>query len=290
MDKKMLTPAEVCQETVNIGVKKGAKSHFIQTCISGILAGAFIAMGGFAASVSSHSIANYGLSKLVAGAVFPVGLILVLICGAELFTGNNLLIVAFTERKITASQFLKNLIIVYFSNLLGAIIIAFMIFKAGLLSGNENLLGAYALKVAATKGSLSFSSALFSGILCNFLVCLAVWGSYAAKDIAGKVLITWFPIMAFIISGFEHSVANMYYFSIGMLAKTNSDIISVSKLTQEKLSHVNISSAISNLIPVTIGNLIGGIFFVGLAYWVIYNYAPGLLKSGKKDLSLNESK
>ncbi|MEG0371655.1 MAG: formate/nitrite transporter family protein, partial [Clostridium sp.] len=258
MDKTMFTAPEICEESIKIGIRKGAKTKFLQTLILSILAGAFISFGAFVSSVGAHGITDYGISKFVAGALFPVGLVLVVVCGAELFTGNTLLIQAYMEKKITIYQFVKNLVIVYIGNLIGAVMIAVLIYLSGLLLSNDAKLGAYVIKVAQYKGHLSFMNAFASGILCNFLVCLAVWGSYAAKDVAGKILIIWATIMTFITSGFEHSIANMYYFAIGILAKLDSRILSASTLSQDKIDSVNITNAIGNIVPVTIGNIIGG--------------------------------
>lgn len=284
MEKRMLTSAEIFEETVYVGVKKG-KSHPLQTAVLGLLAGAFIALGAYGAATASHSIENVGIQKLVAGLVFPVGLMLVLICGAELFTGNTLLVVAFAEKKISFKQLIKNWTIVYFTNMLGALTVAFLIFNTGLLDTNSGLLGGYALKVASFKGGLSFTKALASGILCNFLVCLSVWGTYAAKDIAGKVLMAFFPVMVFVITGFEHSVANMYYFSIALFAKLNPAYAEAGHITAEKLAKIDAFHIINNLIPVTIGNIIGGGVFVGLAYWVVYRYAANLKTDASNTLS-----
>lgn len=274
MEKSMLTTPEICEETIKIGIKKGSKTKPTQTLILAVLAGAFISFGAFVSTVGSHGIADYGIAKFVAGALFPIGLVLVLVCGAELFTGNTLLIQAYMEKKISGYEFIKNLIIVYIGNFIGAFMIALLIYLSGLLLSNDAKLGAYVIKVAQYKGHLSFTNAFASGILCNFLVCLAVWGSYAAKDVAGKILIIWVTIMTFITSGFEHSVANMYYFSIGLLAKLNPAIVAASPLSPEKIESVNIASAIGNIIPVTIGNIIGGVLLVGLAYWVVYVRIP----------------
>lgn len=268
----MLKPYEICDETINTGIKK-ANYTLIQAIILGLLAGGFIAIGGFAAALASHGVENAGIAKLVAGAVFPVGLILVLICGADLFTGNCLMAVALVEKKITFKGMIKNWVVIYFANFVGALIIAFLIFNTGLLSTNDSLLGGYAVKVATNKANLTFVQALSSGILCNFVVGIAVWGSYAAKDIAGKVAIIWFPIMAFIVGGFEHCVANMYYFSIGLMAKVNPTFIEKSHLTADKIDGLNLHNIIfNNMIPATIGNIIGGSVFVGLAYWGIYKF------------------
>ncbi len=272
MEKRMLKPAEICDEIIDVYEHK-ANYPILKSMILGILAGAFIALGGFAAAVSSHSIDNYGLSKLVSGAVFPVGLIMVLIAGADLFTGNILLTVPFTEGKIKLKMLFKNWTIIYLSNFIGALLVSLLLYNAGALDGNSYKIGGYALKVAITKASISPMKALFSGILCNFLVCLAVWLSLAAKDIIGKVFAIWFPIMAFIIGGFEHSVANMYYFSIGFLAKNKVDYANSLHITQEKLDHLNLQDVIfNNMIPVTIGNIIGGGILIGIGFWIAFKY------------------
>jgi formate transporter len=275
MDNRMLTTGEVCEQAIKVGEKKGAKSHVAQTFIAGILGGAFISLGAFAAMMASHSIENIGVSKLVAGSIFPVGLILIIICGGELFTGNALLVVALIEKKISLKQMLRNWGIVYLGNFIGALTIAILVASSGIFDTNLGKFGGYAVKVAANKGSLTFIKALSSGILCNLLVCLAVWGSYAAADVASKILIIWFPIMTFIVSGFEHSVANMYYFSIGIINKGNPAYIETSHAI-DKIGNLDIAHALYNIVPVTIGNIIGGAVFVGLAYWAGYRYIPSL--------------
>lgn len=288
MEKKMLTTAEVCEETINIGVKKGAKTHLGQTLIAGILAGAFIAFGGFGASMASHSIENPGVAKLVAGAIFPVGLMIIIICGGELFTGNTLLILAAVEKRISIIQLLRNWVIVYFGNFIGALIVAFLIFNSGLLTTNAGKLGGYAIKVASYKGGLSFAKAFSSGILCNFIVCLAVWGTYTTKDVTGKILIIWFPIMTFVVSGFEHSVANMYYFSIGILSRLDKSFVEASHVL-DKINYVDVFHAANNLLPVTLGNIVGGSVFVGLAYWAGYRYIPSLHSIEKRAFGRNKA-
>lgn len=270
MDKLSLSPLEVCDEHVKKGMSK-ANNCIISMIISGMLAGAFIALGAFAASVVSHSIENFGLAKLAAGAIFPVGLMFVLICGGELFTGNCLMVITLVEKKITLRQMLKNWIVIYIGNFIGAFIIAYLVYSAGIFESNTGKLGGYAVKVAALKGALPFGKAFASGILCNIVVCLSVWGATVAKDTVGKVFMIWFPIMAFVISGFEHCVANMYYFSAGILSAQNTNFINLSHAAN-KIGYVNIAHAISNLIPVTLGNIVGGSICIGLAYWRIYKY------------------
>lgn len=265
----MLSPKEIGSYVENVGVQK-ANNKFIQTLILGMLAGAFVSIGGFSSAVASHSIENVGVGKLVAGIVFPVGLMFVLICGAELFTGNCLLTVAYAQKKISLKKMVKNWTIVYFANFIGAFVIAFLLYHSGLLGTNEGKLGGYAIKVAAYKCGLNFTQIFTSGILCNFVVSLAVWGSYAAKDVTGKVAIAFFPIMAFVIAGFEHCVANMYYLSLGLFAKTNPAYIELSHQTAEKVANINLAYIVQNLAASTLGNIVGGGVFVGLAYWLIY--------------------
>ncbi|MBU3143059.1 formate/nitrite transporter family protein [Clostridium sp. CF012] len=283
MEKSMLSPKEVCNYVESIGVQK-ANNQFIQTLILGILAGAFIAIGGFSAAMASHSIENLGVARLIAGIVFPVGLMLVIICGGELFTGNCLLTVAYAQKKITLKKMIKNWTIVYFANFFGAFIIVALIYYSGLLNTNGGRLGGYAIKVAAYKCGLTFTEAFTSGILCNFVVSLAVWGSYAAKDIVGKVFISFFPIMAFVIAGFEHSVANMYYLLLGLFAKFNPTYVELSHQTAGKIENINLVNIVQNLIPTTLGNIVGGGIFVGLAYWLIYN------KAALKDIDTKHEK
>lgn len=284
MEGSLLKPNEICDEVISTGIKKSKYSNK-QVILLGLMAGGFIAIGAFSAALASHGVADYGISKLIAGAIFPVGLMFVLICGADLFTGNCLMAVSLVEKKITFKSMLKNWSIVYLTNFIGTFIIAFLIFNSGLLSTNSDKLGAYAIKVAYNKSNLTFVKSLSSGILCNFVVCLAVWGAYAAKDMIGKIFIIWFPIMAFVVAGFEHSVANMYYFTIGMFAKTSPALVEASHFSAEQLSHLNLRNIIiNNMIPVTIGNIIGGAVFVGLAYWAIYKQGANY-SSVKKDIA-----
>jgi formate transporter len=273
MGEEMLKPNQLCDVSIKSGVTK-SKIALVQCIVLGLLAGAFIALGAVVAAVASHSITNVGVAKLVAGGVFPVGLILVVICGAELFTGNVLMLVPILDKKIKITSMLRNWVIVFLANLVGAIIIAFLVYSAGTFNFSDGKLGGTVIKVAATKAGLPFWKAFCSGILCNMLVCLAVWGAAAAKDVFGKILIIWFPIMAFVTCGYEHSVANMYYLSAGIFAKGNASYVQASGLAQSKLDLVSISGAIHNLIPVTLGNIVGGGLFVGIAYYLAYKYVP----------------
>jgi formate transporter len=270
MSNEILKPYEICDEAVNAGIKK-ANYSLVQVIILGLLAGVFISLGGFGAALASHGVADAGVAKLIAGTVFPVGLMLVLICGADLFTGNCLMVVALAEKKISFKAMIRNWVIVYLTNFIGAFVFAFLIFNTGLLHTNADKLGGYVIKVASNKANLTFMQAFCSGILANFVVCLAVWGAYATKDMAGKIAIIFFPIMVFVIGGFEHCIANMYYFSIGMMAKTNELFIETSHLTPDKVASLNLHNIIfNNLIASTLGNIVGGSIFVGLAYWAVF--------------------
>lgn len=271
MESMMLKPNELCDASIGSGCGK-AKLTILQQMVLGILAGAFIAIGGVVASVASHSITNVGLAKLTSGALFPVGLMLVVICGAELFTGNCLMVVPLIDGKVSLKEILKNWIVVYIGNFIGSILVAFLVFQSGVFDLSSGKLGATVIKVASTKGNLSFGTAFASGIMCNFLVCLAVWGASAAKDVGSKIVIIWFPIMAFVTCGFEHCVANMYFLTAGILAKSNVAFVKASGVLPDKM--ISGSGIIHNLIPVTLGNIVGGSIMVGVAYYVVYKYIP----------------
>jgi formate/nitrite transporter len=284
MEKRMLKPVEIVDEVIDVYEHK-AHYPVLKSTVLGMLAGAFIALGGFAAAVSSHSIENFGVAKFVAGAIFPVGLIMILLAGTDLFTGNILLTVPLVDGRIKLKTVIKNWTIIYLSNFIGALLVAALIYYSGLMEGNSLKLGGYALKVAITKSSVTPLKALFSGILCNFLVCLAVWLSFAAKDVIGKIFAIWFPIMAFIIGGFEHSVANMYYFSMGFLAKSNYEFAKSYGISDSKLEHLNVGDVLlNNMIPVTIGNIIGGGVLIGIAFWIAFKYS-----SKQKSVNLGQS-
>ena len=269
-EKGYLTGQEILNEQIHIGVKKGSHQYFIQSVLNGCLAGAFLSLGAFAALVASHGIGDYGLAKLVNAAIFPIGLILIVICGAELFTSNTLLIQARLDGKITTKIYIINLIIIYFTNAIGAASIALLIHGAGILHNDANTIGGYILHLAAVKIHYSAVQCICSGIMCNILVCCAVWGASAAHDIISKVFFIWFAIMAFIIGGYEHCVANMFYFSLALLAKTVPDFALTAHLSSDELASIDFSGILHNLIPVTIGNLIGGAIFIGVTYWIIH--------------------
>lgn len=266
-----LTSAQVLDFTNESGVKK-ASLPLRSTMLLSFLAGVFIALASVGSNIIAHNIADVGLAKYLAGLIFPAGLIFVVIAGAELFTGNNLISVAVLSKKVSIKKYLYNLSMVWIGNLVGSIFISLLIFYSGQLEYSGGLLGAYTIKVGVIKTNLTYTNLFTSGILCNILVCLAVWMSYAAKDIAGKSLVIFFPIWLFIASGYEHSVANMYYISSAMLAASDSNFLLLAQsrfgITPDALSNLSIYGMfIKNLIPVTLGNLVGGGFFVGAWYW-----------------------
>ncbi len=250
MQKLFLTPKEISENVINSGVIKANLSTSRQL-ILGILAGSFIAFGAGGANMLSHSITNMGLAKLLAGLIFPTGLILVILAGAELFTGNCLMIMALAEKMITFKQLIKSWLVVYIGNFLGGLLIAYFIAKSGLLTGKlEN----YTINIALAKINLSFMQAFIRGLLCNWLVCLAVWVSFGADDFTGKIFAIFFPVCLFVISGFEHSIANMFYIPAAIFASNS----------------ITWPEMFNNLLPVTLGNITGGVFFVGIIYWYCY--------------------
>ena len=271
MDNKILTPAEIADFTVNVGVKK-ANLSVVNQFILGILAGAFIAFGAQASNMATHTISDVSTAKFIGGLIFPAGLMLVLTAGAELCTGNSLMIMALAERKITLMQLLRSWVVVYFGNLAGSVLVALLISWSGQLSYTGGLLGGVTLKAAAGKISLPFAQAFVLGILCNWLVCLAVWASFGAKDGVSKAVCVFFPIWLFVASGFEHSVANMYYIPAGILAKSAYTVkaleLGVSQAAIDSLNWCTMFTR--NLLPVTLGNILGGAGFVGCVYWFVY--------------------
>lgn len=266
------TPKEIIEGNMNGAVVKG-NLKLSKMIALGIMAGMFIALGGATSNTAVHAIDNVGLARTLAGFIFPVGLLMIVIVGGELFTGNCLMIMAAIDKKIKVSQLIRNLFAVFFANLAGSLIIDFLIFYSGNLDYSSGGLGAYTIKVALGKTAISPAKAIASGILCNILVCMAILMGAAAKDIAGKILAIWFPIFAFVIGGFEHIVANMFYIPTGMLAATNPDYVAKAEelygITAEQLRQLSISGLIQNFIPVTIGNILGGMVFIGCILYFI---------------------
>lgn len=233
-----------------------------------VLAGMMIAMGAAASSVAAHTIPDVGLARLAAAVVFPVGLMMVILLGAELFTGDCLVAMSAFDGKERVNSVVRILVIVYLGNFFGATLLALFNSMSGQLNYSAGMLGAYTIKVALGKATISFSTGVVSGILCNILVCAAVLMAMCAKDITGKLVAVFFTIMLFVTAGYEHCVANMYYITAGLLAKNNPQYVEMAMnaygYTFEQIEQLNVYNyVISNLVPVTIGNLIGGIVCVG---------------------------
>lgn len=233
------TPAEVARNYLTTGRAKASMSAGKQLLL-GVMAGMFIALAGMASTFG-----NVYVNKAMGAAIFPAGLCMVLVAGSELFTGNCLLIIPLLQKEITPLSLLRNWLTVYCGNFAGALLVVMLCKWGGLGAG---AIGEAAAATAAAKAALPFADAFFRGVGCNILVCIAVWMSFAARDVAGKVLAVFFPIMAFVICGFEHSVANMFYLPFGGATP---------------------GGCVHNLIPVTLGNIVGGCL-VGAIYWAVY--------------------
>ena len=234
-----------------------------------MLAGMMIGMGAAASSVAAHSVANVGLARLTAAVVFPVGLMMVILLGAELFTGDCLMALGVAEKHISVADCIRVLVLVFLGNFAGALIFTALVYCSGQLDYSAGGLGAYTIKVAYGKATLPFGKAFTSGILCNILVCAAVLMAICAKDISGKLLVSFFVIMLFVTAGFEHCVANMYYITAGLFCKMNPDYVNKAMelygYTEAQLSQLSWGNfLIKNLIPVTLGNIVGGICCIGL--------------------------
>jgi formate/nitrite transporter len=278
MENGFLTPPQVAEGFIETGVKK-AKLTVPKQLVLGILAGAYIAFAAEGSNAAIHTISSLGIAKALAGALFSAGLMLVVIGGAELFTGNCLMVISVCKKRIGLSALLRNWCFVYVGNFIGALFIALLIRYSGQLGFSDGLLGAFTIKTAVYKVGLPFGRALIMGILCNWLVCLAVWLAAAAKDVTGKILAIFFPIWLFVASGFEHCVANMYYVPAGILAKTDGALFDAAVemgVSAEQIDGLTWGSFLShNLLPVTIGNIIGGAVFVGFLYSFVYLAGKG---------------
>jgi formate/nitrite transporter len=268
-------PQEMARRAEQVGVVKVGLSA-ANTFALAVLAGAFIALGAiFATTVTAGGAGlPYGVSRLLAGLAFSLGLILVVVAGAELFTGNNLIVMAWAGRRVSTARLLRNWTIVYCGNLVGALATAGVLFAGRQYEFGGGAVGVQALTIAAAKTNLGFVQAIALGALCNALVCMAVWLCYSARTTTDKILSIIPPIAAFVAAGFEHSVANMFFIPMGLLIKTDSGFVAqqpdspdLSNLTWERF-------LVHNLLPVTIGNIIGGALMVGVVYWFIYLRRP----------------
>lgn len=266
----LFTPAETAKNYITTGKAK-VNTPISKMFLLAILAGVFIGIGGVGATTVAVSVTQASVGKFLGACVFPGGLTMVLLAGSELFTGNTLLVIPLLEKEISLSGMLKNWAVVYIGNFVGGFLAAAGAVYSHQIGSFENQMAVSVISAAAGKCSMTFSDALIRGILCNFLVCIAVWISFAAKDVAGKVTGLFFPIMMFVLCGFEHSVANMYYISAGILAKGIPAYAEAAKEAGVNLNAVSWGSFLGgNLLPVTIGNIIGGAVCVGCVYWFVY--------------------
>jgi formate/nitrite transporter len=266
-------PQEMAEKAEAIGVRK-AELAFWPLFALAMLAGAFIALGAMFSTTTAagSAVLPYGVARLLIGLTFCVGLILVVVAGAELFTGNNLIVMAWASRKVSTLALLRNWVIVYIGNFVGSLGTAVLVFLSKQYTFGSGSVGEYALKVAASKLHYGFIQAVALGILCNALVCLAVWLTFSARSTAGKILAIIFPITAFVAASFEHSVANMYFVPYALFIKVF-DPAFVTGLADKvpDLSTLTWGNfLLKNLLPVTIGNIIGGAGLVALMYWFVY--------------------
>jgi formate transporter len=268
-----LIPPAMAAKAADVGESKAGMA-VVPMFVLAVLAGAFIALGAMFSTVVTAGSADvpFGLARLVGGVAFSLGLILVVVAGAELFTGNNLIVMAWAERRIPVVWVLRNWAIVYAGNLVGAVATAGLVFFSKQYAFGDGKVGAQALTIAETKGGLGFGQALLLGVLCNVLVCLAVWLCYSARTVTDKILAIVFPITAFVAAGFEHSIANMYFLPIAVFIRDGADdsFWSNAGVSPGDFPHVGWGDAVSNIVPVTLGNVFGGAVMVGLVYWLIY--------------------
>ncbi len=282
-----ILPPGMAHKAEDIGVKK-ANLDPINMFVLAILAGAFISIGAiFATTVSAGGMAvkdaagaaafstglPYGVIRLLTGLVFTVGLILVVVGGAELFTGNTLITMAFASKKVTVVQLLRNWVVVYIGNFVGSVLTAYIVFLGKQYAFGNGAIGLTALNIGEAKTSLEFVQAVALGIMCNALVCMAVWMCYSARTTTDKILAIVPPIATFVAAGFEHSIANMYFIPLALFVKGsgNAKFFEMIGKTAADFPHLTWSNFfVANLLPVTIGNIIGGAIMVGLIYWFVY--------------------
>jgi len=289
-----LLPPEMAQRAEYLGVRK-SQMKFMPMFTLALLAGVFIAMGAiFATTITAGSSSikaadssaqfvplvatlPYGVVRLLTGLVFCLGLILVVVAGAELFTGNNLIVIAWASGKVSTLALLRNWLIVYAGNFVGSIATAVVMFLTKQYTFSGGVVGSAALNIATSKVNLAFLQAVALGVMCNALVCLAIWLTYSARSVVDKILSILFPITAFVAAGFEHSVANMYFIPMGLLIKwldpafANNAAATVQASTKFSLDTLTWKAfLLNNLLPVTIGNIIGGALLVAIVYWSIY--------------------
>lgn len=264
------TPPEIAEHMEDIGVNK-AKLDLLSMFMLAILAGFFIGFGAelFTLAITDSGL-GFGLNKLLGGLVFSLGLILVVVAGAELFTGNNMIMMAWVSGKLTLGQVMRNWITVFVGNFIGSVALAVLMYLSRQWVFDGYQIGATALKIANAKVNITFTEGVVRGILCNILVCLAIWLCASGRSVVDKIIAIIFPITAFVASGFEHSIANMYFISMGLFLKGDPNVLTAAGLSAGDLINLNLHGFFQNLISVTTGNIFGGGFMVAAVYWFIY--------------------
>lgn len=273
-NKDCLAPNEVAHEFEGKVMPAKAGYRKSKMFVLAIAAGAFIAYGAqvsLTVSTGESTYLGWGVSKLVGAMVFAAGLMMVVLTGAELFTGNVMMMFSVIEKKISWAKLLRSWSIVYVGNFVGSLLLATLVYYAALCHNNNELLGAATLTNAHMKVNLTFVEAFCRGILCNWLVCLAVWMATSSKRVIGKIFAIFFPIMTFVASGYEHSVANMFFIPSGILMKNMPAVVAASGLTADQVATLSWKTFfVNNLLPVTLGNIVGALVFVVLLFWIAY--------------------
>jgi formate/nitrite transporter len=263
----MHSPVEIARNFVEIGIHKVRLSAF-KMLLLGFFAGMFIGFAGVASTTASATITNPSVARLVSACVFPAGMAMVLVAGSELFTGNNLIIIALLDGKVKVHEMLKSWCFVFAGNFLGAAFVAVLVVYGHTPDLFDGGLAQKMVAAAMSRVTQTFGEAFIRGILCNILVCIAVWAAFAAKRVSGKLLMSFWPVMLFVLCGFEHSIADIYFGVAGLCAAAEYGIEAVGLSWSSFL--------LKNLLPVTLGNLVGGAGIVGTGYWLLYlRHTPG---------------
>lgn len=279
----MHSPLEIARNYVEIGIHKVRLSAF-KMLVLGFFAGMFIGFAGIASTVGSATVENPSLARLVSACLFPAGMAMVLVAGSELFTGNNLIIIALLEKKIKLTEMLKNWFFVFIGNFLGAGFVAALVVFGHIPDLLGGKLADSIVSAALHRVNLSFADSFIRGILCNILVCIAVWAAFAAKKVSGKLLMSFWPVMLFVLCGFEHSIADIYFCLAGIFTAGEYGIAAEGLTVGSFL--------LKNLLPVTLGNLVGGAGIVGVGYWAVYlRHTPGYkltIESEQEEIDIAE--
>lgn len=274
IDPNAYSPPQIAARIANVAIAK-ARLSFSQTFMLSVLAGVYLGMGAqFSTLVISDSTLHFGITSLIEGIVYSLGFILAVIGGAEVFTGNCLIIMGFVSKRITMRELLSNWIISYIGNFVGSVTMVFRIYKTHQWEFFNYMAGGEALLIAHKKVNMSFPAALARGVLCNALICLAVWLCVSGRSVADKVVSIIFPIGGFVASGFEQCVSNMYFIPIGIVLQKNPAVIAAAEKMTGKTLDLSLLTwkgfILNNLIPVTLGNIVGGVILVGIFFWFVY--------------------